>query len=297
MAKREPDASLLRALSVKAHTKRSKSQPTTFGGRLLERADKVDNFFNAVQAGVALRKGYTEAREKGAKKPEAVRAAVGEAALPLVWAAAPVAAIGGRKGAELAERLAIAASKSHRATKHPLIKEALVNAAAAAKLGSTALNGVKILGVYGNLIQAGVGGYRGAQKDENKVRGFFRGALETIDPSAIFMDQGYVEKGYNALFGDAALAKKQKEARLEQGRMVAAAEKAQQAQPGTSGGVLAAVAGGLGAMTLIGAAHAEPMSKPVARVAGGEQHVKAHTRRDGKHIREHTRRRKVHRGG
>ena len=148
--------------------------------RVLTHADRVDNFFNAVQAAVSIRNEWDKAREQGQNKKEAAVTAVRNSALPIVWASAPLVAYGGAKGALAAETAAKAMAQSHRLAKHHLAREALSNTAAVAKLTATTLKGVKYLGIYGNAIQAAYGGYKGAKEDNNRVRGFFAGRLRQL---------------------------------------------------------------------------------------------------------------------
>jgi hypothetical protein len=276
MAKSDSDAGVLRALRTRSETKRARKVAESPGMRMLGRADKVDNFFNVVQAGVSVGNSYRKRTAEGQQGLMLAKSVLRDAALPILWASAPAVAYVGQKGAALAETAAIAASKGHRAAKSPVLREALVNAAAGAKLGSTAFKVLKVAGVFGNVIQAGYGGYKGSKEDDNKVRGFFRGALETIDPSAIFLDEGYVERGYNAVFGSKHKAVKETSAKP--------LSKIAEAGPAMLSG---AVAIGAGSMLISSAKSGELPRLPVTM--SGQQKVRAHTRRDGKQVREHTR--------
>ena len=186
-------------------------------GKIVHGLDHADNFFNSVAAGVALRQGYLKARERGATKGQAAGSAVKHAALPLTFALAPVAAYVGSRGANLGHHIATQASKAERAARHTVHGEFLADVAAASRLTGSALRVVAKAGVYGNAIQAAYGGYQGMKQEDNtlahKARGFGRGALETIDPSAIWKEHGYVERGYNKLFGGPAKPAPVKEAK------------------------------------------------------------------------------------
>ena len=48
----------------------------------------------------------------------------------------------------------------------------------------------------------GVGALTGAMRDENRLRGAARGAVSALDPTALFMNKGLAERGFNAAFGE-----------------------------------------------------------------------------------------------
>jgi len=76
---------------------------------------------------------------------------------------------------------------------------AAVTAAAVVK-GSIAA-GVRIAGAAAVPALAVLGGLQGAREDRDRARGFVRGAVRALDPSAIVMDRGLGERAVDAVLG------------------------------------------------------------------------------------------------
>lgn len=189
----------------------STATQTTLAGRSAAVASRTfravrraDRFGNWVQAGTAARQGYDKARENGADQTSAAVAGLRSAAVPLAFASAPMVAVVAGSGANRAIAAAKAASVGEAASKSPILKAGLNAIAGSANEVGAVLRGVQAVAKFAPLIGMTLAGVRGAGDDENRVRGFVRGAVTSFDPSGIVMSRGLVERGFDAMFGRSA---------------------------------------------------------------------------------------------
>ena len=182
---------------------------------------------NVISAGVAARQGYAKAQDQGKTGIDAAKVVANEAALPLAVIAAPVAAKGLSAGAssmfaKAADHLAKRASRRLPTAARTKVEAAAANAALRAKVVGSALQAASFGAKLVRPAVLGIAAYQGAKRDNENyktmVRGAFRGALSSFDPSAIVLEKGAVEtlfdKGFGAPSGKAAEIRK---VRLEGG--------------------------------------------------------------------------------
>lgn len=147
---------------------------------------------NVAAAGKSVVQGYGEAREVGHTRSGSIAHAISASSMPLAFAAAPAVTTAARLGAERALEVA-----KQRGVRSDALKVRALHGVG---------TGLKVLGAVSaanNIIQAGLGSYQGASEDANAFRGAVRGALRTLDPSSIFYERGWVERGFDRTFGTA----------------------------------------------------------------------------------------------
>lgn len=181
--------------------RRSASTPLTSLARASGK--RVSNAANVVAAGAAFRQGLAEAQEKGKSAPAAIAEATAKAAPQAAIASAPIVARvadGVYQGYMKQMRRSAA---TYAMSKNPATLARAVRSLNYARVAGVATLGVAVLTKHNAVAQAVVGAVTGAMKDENPVRGAFRGAASSFDLSALFMEKGYVERGFDRVFGAA----------------------------------------------------------------------------------------------
>lgn len=165
----------------------------TTAGKVFAGYALVNQAGNVAAAGKSVVEGFGEAREAGYSRARAISHAISASSVPLAFAASPLVTTATRVGAERALEVAKARG----------IRNDALKVRALRGVGT----GLKVIGAVSaanNLIQAGLGSIQGASEDANAFRGAVRGALRTLDPSSIFYQRGYVERGFDRTFGMAS---------------------------------------------------------------------------------------------
>ncbi len=162
-----------------------------------------------VGVGVAAMRAYREVKEKGGTLENAVRSGVAAAAVPAAIAASPVVAkvgeglrYGGFATARAGmEMLGSAGGQIDNVFGLGLGMKMIVGGGAVGGLGA----GLEVVGKVTSKVvlpaAAAFGAYQGVSEDSNKIRGAARGGLRSLDPTAIMMKRGVVERGFDAAFG------------------------------------------------------------------------------------------------
>lgn len=204
----------------------------TTAGKVFAGYALVNQAGNIAAAGKSVVEGFGEARDVGYGRVRAISHAISSSAVPLAFAASPLVTTATRVGAERALETAKARG----------IRNDALKVRALQGVGT----GLKVIGAISaanNLIQAGLGSIQGASEDANAFRGAVRGALRTLDPSSIFYQRGYVERGFDRTFGTASVPNAPLPVRINNAmhHLVANAPvigshvRARQATPGTGG--------------------------------------------------------------
>lgn len=169
---------------------------------------QINRKVNVVQVGVAFRKGFHEANDKGSSTTESVISGAKEAFVPALMAAAPTIVMLADKGGHLAAGATVKAARAMQHTRSEYVKAVISGGVAVTGATHLTMAAAKVAAKFAAPVSAAWGGYQGAKRDENVIRGFGRGALSSVDPTAAFMDRGVIERGYDRLFGKAPEVKK-----------------------------------------------------------------------------------------
>lgn len=179
---------------------------------------RVNTGLAVVGTGVAAAQAFRQAKESGASTGNAIASgAVAAAPGALLIAGQPVGSAMSRAGGammkiggELIDE-GTNFSMMNVASNWFLAKTGLATAGAGAAV-KVAGEGLKIAGKVAAPAMAAWGAYQGAKEDDNKVRGAVRGAMRSLDPSAIVTGigagtglmkdgRGLGERAYDAVFG------------------------------------------------------------------------------------------------
>lgn len=160
----------------------------------------------AISVGAAAVQGFQQARDHGDS--------VGVSAVKGALNAAPAAFVAGapyiEKGASAFAEGAFAVSR-HLWDQAGLFDFVVLDAAfgkaalatgAAGMLSKGVALTAKIASKAALPAALAVGAVMGAAKDENRLRGAARGIVSTFDPTALVMNKGLAERGFNAVFGE-----------------------------------------------------------------------------------------------
>lgn len=164
----------------------------------------------AVGVGAAAVQGYMRARDHGDSIGVAAAKGALEAAPQAFVAAAPQIEKAGQFMKEVGYGTAKTIAKhydlgtwavDHVTTGGALMKSGFA-AGAVGVAGSALEKTARFAGKFALPAALGVGAVMGAMRDENHIRGAARGAISALDPTALFMKRGLLERGFNAAFGE-----------------------------------------------------------------------------------------------
>ncbi len=160
-----------------------------------------------VGVAAAAAQGVRRGIERGDSVPKTIARGVVDAAPAAFVAGHKQVAAVARGVATTAIGVAEAAMEHTGVVDIALLDMMFAKAAGASVLVAGAAKGVeKLANLAGKAVipaSIGVGALMGAMKDENRLRGAARGAATALDPTAIFMRRGLMQRGFDAVFGEA----------------------------------------------------------------------------------------------
>lgn len=156
--------------------------------------------------GTAAVQGYHRGQDLGESQAKSVaRGALNAAPAAFVAGHAPIAR-GAGAFAEGAFGLANALASQTGITDMVFLDAMFAKGAGVSAAAGLAAKGVekaaRFVGKAAIPAAIGVGAVMGAMKDENRLRGAARGALSALDPTALFMNKGLIQRGFDAAFGE-----------------------------------------------------------------------------------------------
>lgn len=166
----------------------------------------ANNTSNVIGVGIAASEGFKRAKARGGSSADAGKASLKEAAIPAFSAVGrPLLAPVAKAAAKQSDKLATAAARSYMVSASTAAKLGFVAAHSTTKALGFALKGITLASRAAPLVAPIVGAAQGMAKDTNKLRGAFRGAINSYDPSSLVMDRSISEKAFDSLFGEAEL--------------------------------------------------------------------------------------------